>query len=233
MLLIEIGFVLLTLVYVAQFIRVFKQGLAITNWPAEQKKKILHRLYWALLAWALFASFWSMGMMEKFELFPLNVAPILIIPLISIAWFSFSKSTGAILDIIPPQKIIQLQSFRFFVELLLWALFIESVLPVQMTFEGMNFDVLSGLTAPIVAFLLARTKINKSVLVIWNIACLALLVNIVTIAILSMPTPFRYFMNEPTNTVVAHFPFSWLPAFLVPLAYGLHFLSLRQLFRMK
>jgi hypothetical protein len=46
-----------------------------------------------------------------------------------------------------------------------------------------------------------------------------------------MPTPFRVFMNEPSNTIVAKFPIVWLPALLVPLAYGLHFLSLRQYWR--
>ena len=40
---------------------------------------------------------------------------------------------------------------------------------------------------------------------------------------------FRYFINEPANTIVTEFPIIWLPGFLVPLAYGLHFLSLRQL----
>lgn len=63
----------------------------------------------------------------------------------------------------------------------------------------------------------------------WNLLSLGLLINIVTIALLSIPTPFRVFMNEPANTLVAHFPFILLPGMLVPLAYGLHFLSMRQL----
>jgi len=156
--------------------------------------------------------------------------PVLAIPMIAILGFTFSKAGKEILLQIPAENIIRLQSFRFFVELLLWALFIENVAPVQMTFEGRNFDVLSGITAPIVALLLAKGKISKSVLVAWNIACLALLVNIVSVAILSMPTPLRVFMNEPSNTNVTQFPVSWLPGLLVPLAYGLHFLSLRKLF---
>jgi hypothetical protein len=36
-------------------------------------------------------------------------------------------------------------------------------------------------------------------------------------------------MNEPANLLVTKFPFIMLPGMLVPLAYGLHFLSLRQL----
>ena len=97
-----------------------------------------------------------------------------------------------------------------------------------MTFEGRNLDILSGITAPLIAFLISRKKISKPITILWNIACLGLLANIVITAILSMPTPFRVFMNEPANTIVAEFPIVWLPALLVPLAYGLHFLSIRQ-----
>jgi hypothetical protein len=111
----------------------------------------------------------------------------------------------------------------------LWALFVQNQLPVQMTFEGRNFDVLSGLSAPIIAYLIARQKISATGILIWNVVCLGLLLNILGIAILSMPAPLRVFMNEPANTIVASFPVSWLPGFLVPLAYGLHFFSLRQL----
>ncbi|MEL6651576.1 MAG: hypothetical protein AAFQ87_12320, partial [Bacteroidota bacterium] len=63
---------------------------------------------------------------------------------------------------------------------------------------------------------------------LYNLFGLVLLFIIVSMAILSMPTPFRQFLNEPSNAVMATFPFIWLPAFLVPLAFCLHLLSLRQ-----
>jgi hypothetical protein len=116
-----------------------------------------------------------------------------------------------------------------FVEILIWMLFIQNLLPVQMTFEGRNFDILAGLTAPIMSYLAFQNKVSKMVLIIWNIACLGLLINIVSVAILSMPTPLQYFHNEPANTIVTVFPISLLPAFLVPLAYMQHFFSLRLL----
>jgi hypothetical protein len=56
-----------------------------------------------------------------------------------------------------------------------------------------------------------------------------LLFNIVIISILSTPTPFRFFMNEPANTIVAAWPFIWLPGFVVPMAFLLHVFSLKQL----
>ena len=168
-------------------------------------------------------------MMADFSLFPFNFMPILAIPLVTILIITYSKIFKEIIIHIPQQNLIRLQSFRIFVEILLWALYVINLAPVQMTFEGRNFDILAGLSAIIVAYLISKGSISKSGIAIWNIVCLGLLINIVVIAILSLPTPFRIFMNEPTNTVVTEFPVSFLPGLLVPLAYGLHFFSLRKL----
>jgi hypothetical protein len=139
---------------------------------------------------------------------------------------TFSKGTAEVLRHVPVQVLTNLQVFRVFVEILLWMLFIQYALPVQMTFEGRNFDILAGLTAPVMAYLFAG---NRKLIIAWNLVSLGLLINIVAIAILSMPSPLQIFHNEPSNTIVAEFPFIFLPTFLVPLAYGLHFLSLRKL----
>jgi hypothetical protein len=122
--------------------------------------------------------------------------------------------------------ITQLQVFRVLVEIVLWLLFLQNQLPVQMTFEGRNFDILAGITAVIAANYFIN---NKRWMIAWNIFGLLLLLNIVVIALLSMPTPFRVFHNEPSNIIVTHFPYVFLPTFLVPLAYLLHFISLKKL----
>jgi hypothetical protein len=229
-LLAQIGFVVLTVVYFGLLLREFNSALVKTDWAPDRQRNFKRNLIISLLGWALFVSVWSYsGMMSDFTLFPLNFAPVLFLPLIAGIVFSFSKPVADILQHIAPEKIANLQSFRFFVELLLWALFVGNALPVQMTFEGLNLDILSGITGPIVGWLIVKNKISKTGVVIWNIICLGLLINIVSIAMLSTPTPIRVFMNEPANTVVAMFPISWLPGFLVPLAYTLSFLSLRQM----
>jgi uncharacterized membrane protein len=123
-----------------------------------------------------------------------------------------------------------MQSFRIVVELLLLFAFLANKLPVQMTFEGRNFDLVTGFLALPVGWLLARKKSYATKLAVaFNIIGMLLLLNILVIAVLSMPTPFRYFMNEPSNTLVAQFPFILLPGVLVPVAYTLHIFSLRQL----
>jgi hypothetical protein len=99
-----------------------------------------------------------------------------------------------------------------------------------MTFEGRNWDILVGLTAPLVALVLTRKPL-LGFAKLWNIAGLLILGNIVGVALLSAPLPFRVFLNEPANTIIAEFPFVWLPSVLVPIAYTLHLLSWRQLMR--
>jgi hypothetical protein len=226
---IQVAFVALTLVYLFLFVRLFHLGISMSTRSPEQKKRLRVRIVISLILWILFVSAWSLsGIMSDFSKFPFNAAPVLIIPFIASIIFTFSRTTADILRHIPAEGILYLQSFRIFVELLLWGLFAASVLPVQMTFEGRNLDILTGLTGPIVGYLAARQRLSRTALVLWNIAGLGLLINIVAVAILSMPTPLRVFANEPANTIVTYFPISWLPGLLVPLAYTLHFLSLRQ-----
>jgi len=228
--LIQAGFVGLTFIFFGLLLIEFKKALTKSAFTDLQKRKTFTRLIAGLVFWAAFVSAWSLsGRMANFATFPLNMLPILIIPLITILVITFSKTFREIIIHVPAENLVRLQTFRFFVEILLWALFVQNQLPVQMTFEGRNFDVLSGLSAPIVAYLISRHKLSRTGLVIWNLLCLGLLLNILGTAILSMPTSMRVFMNEPANTIVAVFPVSWLPGFLVPLAYGLHFFSLRQL----
>ena len=99
-----------------------------------------------------------------------------------------------------------------------------------MTLEGRNFDILTGILAFPVGYLLAKRKTYAPKLAVaFNLLGLLLLINILVIAVLSMPTPIRYFMNEPANTLVAQFPFILLPGVLVPIAYTMNIFSLRQL----
>lgn len=130
---------------------------------------------------------------------------------------------------LPFQILIGFQSFRIIVELFLFQLYKAGIVPVQMTFEGRNWDIVAGVLA--LAYLVTQTRVSvpRWALISINIIGLVLVINIVVIAILSTPLPIRAFMNEPANTVVAHFPFIWLPAFLVPLAIGGHILAFRKL----
>lgn len=184
-----------------------------------------------LLAWLmLLALLAQSGFFARFEVLPPRFAFAVLPPTLFILYLAGSGRISRLLAALPAGWLLGPQVFRVAVEVVLWLLFLEQRVPVQMTFEGLNYDILVGLTAPLVGLYLAGKPSRKRVVgVVWNILGLALLLNIVTIAILSTPTPFRFFMNEPANTIIADWPFIWLPGFVVPMAFMLHVFSLKQL----
>ena len=125
--------------------------------------------------------------------------------------------------------LIGLQVFRVGVEIFLYLGHRGGFVPVQMTFAGRNWDVLTGLTALPMAWLVAKNRAPKWLIYVWNTIGLALLLNVVVIAVLSMPTPLRQFHNEPPNTFVTYFPYVWLPLYLVQVAWMSHLLVFRAL----
>ncbi len=125
-------------------------------------------------------------------------------------------------------QLIGFQVFRVAAEALLYYAYLNGRAPVQMTFEGWNFDILTGLTALPVAWWLSRRP-SRRVVFVWNVAGLFLLANIVGISFASAPTAMRVFMNEPANTFVTTFPYVWLPSVLVQYALLGHLLCFRKL----
>ena len=140
---------------------------------------------------------------------------------------AFSRWGSALISRAGLPLLIGYQSFRILVECFLWWGHREGIVPVQMTWEGRNFDVLTGLAALPLAWLVFAGKAPRLLIWMWNCLGLGLLINIVTIAVLSMPTPFRQF--SPANLFVAEAPFIWLPAFLVASALFGHLLVFRKL----
>jgi len=122
-----------------------------------------------------------------------------------------------------------LHTVRIAVELALLLLFQMGQIPRLMTFEGSNPDILSGITAPLAWLAYHRGIIGKNGLLIWNIVCLGMLLNIVVRAILSAPTPFQQFAFDQPNVGVLKFPYVLLPAFIVPAVLFSHLVGILKL----
>jgi hypothetical protein len=137
-------------------------------------------------------------------------------------------------DSLPLRNITWVNIVRIPVELCLYLLFVNKAVPELMTFEGRNWDILSGISVPIIILLAFRNgKIKHGLLLLWNVLCLLLLLNIVTNALLSAPFPIQKFAFEQPNIAIINFPFSWLPTFIVPVVLFGHLVSIRQLIRNK
>ena len=123
-------------------------------------------------------------------------------------------------------------TIRIGVELLLFQLFVVGQIPEVMTFEGRNWDILAGLTAPLMVFMVfQQKKWSSKALLWWNIISLGLLINIVTTAVLSAPFPFQQLGFEQPNVGVLKPTFIWLPGFVVPMVLFSHLAAIRRLWR--
>lgn len=143
----------------------------------------------------------------------------------------FSAVGARLADRIPLAAIVLLQSFRIVVEWLLHRLYLEGSVPVQMTFSGRNFDIVSGITALLLGLVLLRGRtVPRAVVLGWNVLGLVLLANIVAISVLSTPALHR-FPEGPPNLLPSTYPWVWLPSFLVQVALGSHLLVFRRLRR--
>jgi hypothetical protein len=129
---------------------------------------------------------------------------------------------------LPLWALVASQAFRLPLEVLMHQAALEGVMPVQMSYSGWNFDVVSGLTAVPVAWMLARRHAGRRLAASWNALSAMLLAVILTVAVLSTPV-FAAFGPDRMNTFVAHPPFVWLPTVMVVFAMLGHILVARKL----
>ena len=136
------------------------------------------------------------------------------------------------IESMPLRVLTLLHVVRIPVELVLYWLFIGGLMPQMMTFEGRNFDILSGILAPLVYLVAFRGKTTvKWLLVAYNVIGLILLANVVSIAALSMPSPMQQLNFGQPLRAVMFFPYIWLPAIVVPIVLFAHLASLWKLLR--
>lgn len=124
-----------------------------------------------------------------------------------------------------------LHTIRIPVEIVLLYLYLHHTIPELMTFEGYNFDILAGITAPIVGVLFIKKKFSKKSLLVWNVIGLFLICCIFLIATLSAELPFQQLAFDQPNRGITYFPFILLPALVAPIVLYMHLsdiLKLRQ-----
>jgi hypothetical protein len=134
-------------------------------------------------------------------------------------------------ELLPLKTLTLLSIIRIPVEFVILWLYQNGQMPQVMTFTGRNFDILSGIAAPIIFWLAFRNNtINRPLLIVWNVAGIVLLANIVITAVLAIPSPFQQIAFDQPNRAVFYFPFIWLPAIVVPIVLFSHLAGLWQLF---
>ena len=185
-----------------------------------------------LAAWLFVVAILSINeFFLKFDSMPPRFLLMIIPPLLAIALLFYNDQSRAFIKNIPITTLTYIHIIRVPVEIVLWWLFSAGLVPKMITFEGGNYDILSGVSAPFVAiFMVGLRSKSRISAIIWNFIALALLINVVEHAILSTPTPIQLLSFDSPNTAVFYFPFVWLPAFVVPAVLFAHIASLVKLF---
>jgi hypothetical protein len=208
-----------------------KTGLNSLNADKQKKNKYYYSAALIIAGWLIITMLIAFnGTLLDFTSTPPKLMIVVLPPVIAISYLSNSTRVNTLISEIPSSWLVYIQTLRVLIELILWLLYINNIIPVQMTFEGINYDILAGLSAPLVAYYcLSQNKWPRITALLWNFAGLLLVTNIFMTAFLSTPSPMRQFFNEPANTIIAYFPFIWLPAFIVPFVYFMHILSIKQI----
>jgi len=227
--------IVLTVACIAIVIFGLRKALQLSSWTLDQQKSTFIKSVSAILVWVIVLGVLALlGFFRDLSSLPPRPVFIFLFAVVVALSLTFMKGTKELLITTPIHWFVYIQSFRIFVELILWQGYVKGLLPVQMTFEGYNFDIFSGIFAIPAGWMMSRNPASARVIgVFYNLMGIALLMNILTIAVLSMPTPLRYFMNEPSNLIVGEFPFIYIPGVFVVLAIFMHIFSLRQLLLLK
>ena len=210
----------------------------ILFWLATKKTTANHRLILlGLVAWlGIQATLAQNGIYAPNKnAFPPKLFLFGILPAILAIVLLFNTKKGkSFIDALPIKDLTYLNVVRIPVEIVLYYLFLNKAIPELMTFAGRNFDILAGISAPFVAYFgFTNRKLATKTILIWNVASLLLLINIVANAFLSAPTSVQQFAFEQPNLAIFIFPFCWLPTFIVPIVLLGHFASIRRLKRQK
>lgn len=189
-------------------------------------------LIFLLPLWIFFQAILAVGgFYLKTDTMPPRVMVFGVLPalLLISAYFLFFRPH--FIEKLPLRHLTLLHVVRIPVEIVLYWLFVGGQIPQIMTFEGRNFDILSGLLAPIVYIAAFRgPEVKRWLLVAFNIFGLILLANIVSTAIMALPTPLQQLAFEQPNQAVLYLPYVWLPTIVVPIVLFAHLSSLWKLF---
>ncbi len=196
----------------------------------HDSKKALGIIIFYMVVQAIFA---FSGLYQKTDILPPLILVLGVLPTILMMFILFLTSKGrAFIDSLNPKILTILHTIRIPVEIVLLWLFLSGAIPQMMTFEGQNFDILAGLTAPIIYYFgFVKQRLGKTTLLIWNFLMLVLLFNIIITATLCAPLPFQQFAFDQPNIGILYFPFVWLPTCVVPIVLFSHFATIRQLIR--
>jgi len=143
---------------------------------------------------------------------------------------ALARPGAALAAAVAPVYWVLFQGFRLPLEIVLHAWGEAGTIPLQMTWEGQNLDVVTGASALLLgAAWLARPRATWLGWIVHALG-LVLLLNVGRIAVLSLPTGFKAFEGPPL-LLPFHAPYVWILPFAVAAALFGHVVGIRGLLK--
>ena len=222
------GFIVLPILVAVALSAIIWRAVGAEGYPRRQTNRLQIRLALGAVAW-LAITLWvsAAGVLRHFERQPPPMLFLVAAVFALAGWLACSWIGDLVVRHTSWVVLVGLQGFRLPLELLMHRAYVEGIMPVQMSYSGRSFDIVTGASAIVLALALARFPVPRWVIAVWNVLGTVLLVNILVIAIASMPMFHRFGMDR-LNVWVADPPFVWLPAVLVLTALAGHLLMFRK-----
>lgn len=233
MIVLQFGYIFLTIISLWFIVKIGFLAIKLTSQNPIKDRVILLS---SLLIWQLYiyVMCWT-GVMKSYE-FPPVFALLLILPLFAFtAIFLYSQRDKNWIKTIPQHWLVYFQSFRIFVEILFVFTVSKGVINYHVTIEGYNFDMIFGISAPLVGFLAYTNKkkiLSKKAVLIWNYLGLVVLASVIFVFVTCIYVPSIYGSDIPLLPLKSmEYPYVLIAGFLMPAAVFLHVLSIVQITR--
>ncbi|KAF0202849.1 MAG: hypothetical protein FD173_1915 [Gallionellaceae bacterium] len=182
-------------------------------------------LLWLGFLFGVSQQVWS----HEFISFPPPALRVFLTLMVVTTVIAFSPIGRKLAEGLPLIWLVGFQAFRLPTELMIYQAAEAGLAPMEMTFHGRNFDIVSAILALLLVVLLRRGVVSSKLILGWNILGMVLLLNVIVTAIMSMPHPMQVLHTNPPNVWVTYFPFILLPGVAVCSALLGHLLVFRAL----
>lgn len=221
------GFVLLTLVMAGVFVyAAWCAGIVLAEERSERQKWTRIALAYAVAVLGISALLAASGVLADLDARPPRAALLVGAVTLGTVVLAFTRFGERIAQAWLLWALVIAQSFRLLVEVLLAWGHAAGVVPVEVTWSGWNYDVVTGITALILGLWMWRGSVPRWVVAAWNGLGLVLLAIVVVTAIRSA---FGFLETAPRLRLPATWPGVWLPVWLVQMALLGHLLVFRAL----
>lgn len=211
----------------------YHKALKMSGMEAKARNKQFSETVLYLSIWVVaYLSSLSVTKILQDTSLPPRFLLLVFVPIIIVLILFYRKNKdNPVLHAMPKSWPVYYQTFRIAVEVLILYTFYKGVLPQTATFEGFNFDILMGISAPFMAYFIFKDPVkHKTLARIWNVLGIFMVLTVAFIVATSIYLPSFWGATEPlVKMEFLAFPYLLLPGFLAPSAIFMHIVSLMQL----